>query len=57
MGKPFDPNKREAWGNAGKQKKMAGFGGFAPNIRTAKGMGPNKACGHKGGISRQGSKR
>lgn len=22
-----------------------------------KGMGPNKACGHKGGIRRQGSKR
>lgn len=27
------------------------------NSRTQKGMGPNKASGHKGGISRQGSKR
>lgn len=27
------------------------------NVRAAKGMGPNKACGHKGGICRQGSKR
>ena len=27
------------------------------NIAAAKGIGPNKACGHKGGISRQGSKR
>lgn len=24
---------------------------------SAKGIGPNKACGHKGGIRRQGSKR
>ena len=31
----------------------AGFGGVA----AKKGMGPNKACGHKGGICRQGSKR
>ncbi len=30
-----------------------GFGGPA----TGKGMGPSKACGHKGGIRRQGSKR
>lgn len=27
------------------------------NVRVSKGMGPNKACGHKGGICRQGSKR
>lgn len=27
------------------------------NSRAQKGMGPNKASGHKGGISRQGSKR
>ena len=27
------------------------------NLRAQKGMGPNKASGHKGGISRQGSKR
>lgn len=30
-----------------------GFGGPA----VQKGIGPNKACGHKGGIRRQGSKR
>ena len=30
-----------------------GFGGPA----AQKGIGPNKACGHKGGICRQGSKR
>lgn len=30
-----------------------GFG--SPAVQ--KGMGPNKACGHKGGIRRQGSKR
>ena len=30
-----------------------GFGGPA----AQKGIGPNKACGHKGGIRRQGSKR
>lgn len=24
---------------------------------STKGIGPNKACGHKGGIRRQGSKR
>lgn len=30
----------------------------APQISySAKGIGPNKACGHKGGIRRQGSKR
>lgn len=31
----------------------AGFGAVA----AKKGMGPNKACGHRGGICRQGSKR
>ncbi len=30
-----------------------GFG----NVAASKGIGPNKACGHKGGICRQGSKR
>lgn len=30
-----------------------GFAGGA----AGKGIGPNKACGHKGGIRRQGSKR
>lgn len=27
------------------------------NQRTGRGIGPNKAAGHKGGIRRQGSKR
>lgn len=27
------------------------------NVRRTRGMGPNKAAGHKGGIRRQGSKR
>ena len=45
---------REAWGKAGKAKgqprgKQGGF--------QQKGMGPNKASGHKGGMGRQGSKR
>ena len=53
---------REAWANGGKgrhrdnnftggkgQRKRGGF--------NQKGMGPNKASGHKGGMGRQGSKR
>ena len=45
---------REAWGRSGKAKgqvrgKQGGF--------QQKGMGPNKASGHKGGMGRQGSKR
>ena len=45
---------REAWGRSGKAKgqvrgKQGGF--------QQKGMGPNKASGHKGGLGRQGSKR
>ena len=45
---------REAWGRAGKAKGQARGkqGGF-----QQKGMGPNKASGHKGGMGRQGSKR
>ena len=45
---------REAWGRAGKGKGQARGkqGGF-----QQKGMGPNKASGHKGGMGRQGSKR
>lgn len=30
---------------------------FVGGGRGGKGIGPNKACGHKGGIRRQGSKR
>ena len=45
---------REAWGRSGKAKgqvrgKQGGF--------QQKGMGPNKASGHKGDMGRQGSKR
>ena len=57
MGKPLNPNSREAWGAIGNARKAGKPKGFAGNIRAAKGMGPNKACGHKGGIGRQGSKR
>lgn len=56
MAKPFNMSSREAWGNIGKTKASGSL--RAPNnVRAAKGMGPNKACGHKGGICRQGSKR
>ncbi len=57
MAKPFNPNSREAWGRIGAMKSANASRQFYGNARTAKGMGPNKACGHKGGISRQGSKR
>lgn len=30
---------------------------MARGKQCGKGIGPNKACGHKGGICRQGSKR
>ena len=45
---------REAWGRAGQAKGQTRGkkGGF-----QQKGMGPNKASGHKGGMGRQGSKR
>ena len=46
---------RDAWANGGKGKAMG-----APRdmqVSAAKGLGPNKASGHKGGISRPGSKR
>lgn len=38
---------------AKQQRRRQTFGGPA----RAAGIGPNKACGHKGGIRRQGSKR
>ena len=49
-----DPRQREAWNQSlnAKQKNPP-----MRKVRNLKGMGPNKACGHKGGISRQGSKR
>lgn len=39
--------------SAKQQRGRQAFGGPA----RAAGIGPNKACGHKGGIRRQGSKR
>ena len=45
---------RERWkrdGHPGAPLPRAG------SVRAQKGFGPNKASGHKGGISRQGSKR
>ncbi len=51
--------QREAWLRALREKEARrGFGhAGGMDVRAKKGMGPNKACGHKGGISRQGSKR
>jgi hypothetical protein len=46
---------KKAWLEAARGK-AAGSRGPAAG-RNAKGIGPNKASGHKGGISRQGSKR
>lgn len=51
--------EREAWLRALREREA--HSGRAQrgtmDVRAKKGMGPNKACGHKGGISRQGSKR
>ncbi|MGN0038056.1 MAG: YgiQ family radical SAM protein [Coriobacteriales bacterium] len=56
QGKGGNAAKRNGWagkGAAGAQAKGRGKqGGF-----NQKGMGPNKASGHKGGMGRQGSKR
>lgn len=53
MAKAFDQKQMHALA----AKKSALRGAPLNNVRVAKGMGPNKACGHKGGICRQGSKR
>lgn len=53
-------NGRPSWEKISKrlQKNTTnGWNNQKVNVRTQKGMGPNKASGHKGGISRQGSKR
>lgn len=47
---------REAWARRGRAAKDRALDRRF-DVRTGKGIGPNKACGHKGGISRQGSKR
>lgn len=48
---------RKAFKKACAQGWNAQMGKAGLNSRAQKGMGPNKASGHKGGISRQGSKR
>lgn len=53
MAKSFDQRQLQALA----AKKAACRASPLNNVRIAKGMGPNKACGHKGGICRQGSKR
>lgn len=47
---------RNAWANSGKGKLPQSALKSRP-YQNLKGIGPNKASGHKGGISRQGSKR
>ena len=44
---------RERWRRDARRPNAGRIG----SVRTQKGFGPNKASGHKGGISRQGSKR
>ena len=52
---PGGKGARRAWLEAAREKKGRPRG---PVQRSnAKGIGPNKASGHKGGIARQGSKR
>lgn len=48
---------RKAFKKACAQGWNVQMGKAGLNSRAQKGMGPNKASGHKGGISRQGSKR
>ena len=55
MGRPIDPTERERWQAA--LKARSGRPQPTMGKQCGKGIGPNKACGHKGGISRQGSKR
>ena len=53
----LDRDQREAWLRAARSQGGHAGRGTASSVRALKGIGPNKACGHKGGISRQGSKR
>lgn len=50
------PKNRDEWAQRGKAAKLP-VGQRPGAIRAAKGIGPNKASGRKGGIRRQGSKR
>ena len=56
MAKPFNETERERW-NAALKAKNSAKPQHAMGKQVGKGIGPNKACGHKGGICRQGSKR
>lgn len=53
MAKAFDQKQLQALA----AKKASFRSAPLNNVRVVKGVGPNKACGHKGGICRQGSKR
>lgn len=53
----LERDRRRAWLRAMKEKEGRTSGMRGMSVRTAKGIGPNKACGHKGGICRQGSRR
>ena len=57
MGAPLNPSERERWREALQAKRGGNRPQMAMNKQGGKGIGPNKACGHKGGICRQGSKR
>ena len=51
-----NPMSREEWARRGRAARMKAS--TRPvDVRVAKGIGPNKASGRKGGIGRQGSKR
>lgn len=56
MGSPIDRSERERWQAALKAKNCGGRpqGQAAMAKQCGKGIGPNKACGHKGGICRHG---
>ena len=51
-----NPMSREEWARRGRATRMK-TSARPVDVRVAKGIGPNKASGRKGGIGRQGSKR
>lgn len=56
MAKALNNTDKERWARALAAKEARPATPRATS-RPCAGMGPNKASGHKGGISRQGSKR
>lgn len=56
MAKALNNPDKERWARAF-AAKSARLATPRATSRPCAGMGPNKASGHKGGISRQGSKR